>query len=98
MREKATGAIRTFALTADVSEAHQQIPSALCDWHLLGCQVDAGGRVYKNRVGTFGVASASYNWSRVSSALGGLSQHLVGERGQTWHMLVADDYHLDVGW
>ena len=28
MREKATGAIRTFALTADVSEAHRQIPRA----------------------------------------------------------------------
>ena len=37
MREKATGGICTFALTADVSEAHQQIPSAKCAWHLLGC-------------------------------------------------------------
>ena len=32
----------TFALTADVSEAHRQIPFHPSDWHLLGCQVKEG--------------------------------------------------------
>ena len=50
----------TFALTADASEAHRQIPIHPCDWHCLGCQVQAGGDVYINTVGTFGVAFASY--------------------------------------
>ena len=39
MREKSRVHVPTFALTADVSEAHRQIPIAEQDWHLLGCQV-----------------------------------------------------------
>ena len=39
--------------------------------------------MFINTVGTFGVASASYSWSRASSS------------AHTWHMLVADDLHLD---
>ena len=50
-----------------------------------------------NTVGTFGVASASYYWSRVAGALGRLSQYLAGDRVSTWHMLVADDFHLEAG-
>ena len=43
-----------------------------------------------------GVASASYCWSRMSSSLGPSSQDLAGNRANTWHMLVADDFHLEV--
>ena len=50
-----------------------------------------------NTVGSFGVASASYHWSRVGSALGRLTQYLAGDTAQTWHLLVADDFHLDAG-
>ena len=70
MREKSRGGVPTFALTADVSEAHRQIPIAEQGWHLLGCQVVRGGSVFINTVGTFGVASASCYWSRVASAIG----------------------------
>ena len=97
MREKATLGVRTFALTADVKEAHRQVPIHPRDWHLLGCSVEAGADVYINTVGTFGVASASYYWSRVSSALGRLSQYLAAASAHTWHMVVADDYHLEAG-
>ena len=48
-----------------------------------------------NKVGTFGVASASYYWSRVAAAVGRLFQYIVGHEARTWHLLVADDYHLD---
>ena len=95
MREKSRVGVPTFALTADVSEAHRQIPIAEQDWHLLGCQVVPGGSVFLNTVGTFGAASASYCWSRVASAIGRLAQCLAGSSAHTWHMLVADDYHLD---
>ena len=60
MREKVGGGLPTFALTADVKEAHRQIPVAACDWHFRGCQVTPSEEVYVNTVGTFGVASASY--------------------------------------
>ena len=75
--------------------AHRQIPVAECDWRLLGCQVKVGGPVYINKVGTFGIASVSYWWSRVAAALGRLSQYLVGPSATTW--LVADDFHLEAG-
>ena len=97
MREKARQGISTFALTADVSEAHRQIPVHPQDWHLLGCQVTPGADVYVNTVGTFGVSSASYYWGRVASAIGRLAQYIAGDTAQTWHMLVADDYHLEAG-
>ena len=97
MREKALQAIPTFALTADVSEAHRQIPVHPRDWHLLGCQVKPEADFYIKTVGTFGVASASYYWGRVASALGRLTQYLAADSAQTWHMVVADDYHLEAG-
>ena len=76
MSEKSKTGEPTFALTADVTEAHRQIPIAEQDWHLLGCQVQPGGEIFVNTVGTFGVASASYYWSRVGSAIGRLCQYL----------------------
>ena len=42
MREKARVGERTFALTADVSEAQRQVPIAECDWCMQGCQVQPG--------------------------------------------------------
>ena len=92
MREKARINELTFALTADVTEAHRQVPIHPDDWHLFGCQVIAGGEVFINKAGTFGVASASYYWSRVVAAVGRLAQYSFGTSATTWHMLVADDY------
>ena len=60
-----------------------------------GCQVEVGGDVFINKVGTFGVASASYYWSRAASALGRLTQYITGRTANTWHQLVADDFHLE---
>ena len=97
MREKAKVDELTFALSADVTEAHRQVPIHPDDWHLLGCQVILGGDVFVNTVGTFGVASASYYWSRVAAAVGRLAQYLAGFSCTTWHMLVADDYFLECG-
>ena len=65
------------------------------DWHLLGCQNEVGGDVYVNKVGTFGVASASYYWSRAALANGRLTQYFTGRSVNTWHQLVADDFHLE---
>ena len=50
-----------------------------------------------NTVGTFGVASASYYWSRVATAIGRLCQYIPASSANTWHLLVADDYHLEAG-
>ena len=70
MREKARVGELTFGLTADIKEAHRQIPIHPSDWHMLGSQLEPEGEVFINTVGTFGISSASYWWSRVSTAMG----------------------------
>ena len=97
MKEKAELGQPTFALTADVSGAHQQVPVHLSDWRFLGCQIAKGSTVYVNTVGTFGITSASYYWNRVGAAIGRISQYAVRDSAATWHMLVAGDYHLEAG-
>ena len=97
MREKAKVDELTFALSADLTEAHCQVPIHPDDWHYLGCQVIPRGDVFVNTVGTFGIASASYYWSRVAGAIGRLLQYLSGHTSTSWHMLVADDYQLESG-
>ena len=94
-REKAKRGETTFALTADVKEAHRQIPVARGDWRLLGCRVRSCTYVYINTVGTFGASSASYCWSRIGSGIGSLMQYIVGQSATTWIMSVADEYHLE---
>ena len=89
MRVKSKTGQKTFALSADVSEAHRQVPIAESEWYL---QIQPASTVYVKKVGTFGVASARYRWSRVASATGRLAQYLVGDASHTWHMLVADDF------
>ena len=95
MREKAKRGETTFALTADVKEAHRQIPIAEEDWRLLGCRVRPATVVYIHTVGTFGISSASYYWSRIGSGIVRLVQYVVGNSAVTWIMLVADDFHLE---
>ena len=75
MREKARSGKRTFSHTAVVAVAHQQVPIDPRAWHLLRCQVKAEGDVFINTVG-FGVASASYCWSRVAASTGRITQYL----------------------
>ena len=70
VREKAKLDELTLALTADVKEAHRQVPIHPDDWHYLGFQLVPDRDVFINTVGTFGIASASYYWSRVAAAVG----------------------------
>ena len=53
--------------------------------------------MYINKVGTFGVASASYYWSRVASAIDRFAQYLMSKNATTWNKLIADDYHIEAG-
>ena len=98
MREKSSRGLSTFALTADVKEAHRQIPIDPRDWHLLGCQVERGADVFVNTVGTFGITSASYYWSRVSSAVGRLTSiwHRIKLRLGMWLSLTTSTWRQGV--
>ena len=74
---------------SSVKEAHRQIPIDPRDWHMFGCQLERGADVFINTVGTLGITSASYYWSRVASAIGRLTQYLAADRAETWQMVVS---------
>ena len=74
MKEKAELGQRTFALTADVSEVHWQVPVHPSDRRFLGCQFAKVSTVYVNTVGTY----------RVGAAIGRISQYVVGDSRSWW--------------
>ena len=66
LREKSKLGELTFALSAEVSEAHRQVSIHPQDWPYLGCQVNEGSEVFIHTVGTFGVVllvpGCGINW------------------------------------
>ena len=60
-----------FAITADVSAAHRLALIRERDWFLIACRAEEGSpTVFVNKVGTFGVSSASLWWSRLFGIIG----------------------------
>ena len=94
LRQMATLGLLFFALALDVSTAHRLIPIAEEDWPNLACQVRKGGKIYVNKVGTFGVASASYWWGRFAAALLRLLFYFAGEEAPFWGLVYAADFLL----
>ena len=81
MREKVQTSHHTFVLIADAAEIHRHVQMDRRDWHLFGCQVAPRGRLRPH--------------CRIASALRRLSHDLVGHLAETWHMIMADDCHLE---
>ena len=81
-----------FGLTGDVSRAHRLVKVAEEDWGLQACRtgVGPGESVWLNKVGTFGVSSASYHWSRLTGGLGRSAQYLLGKI-ELMHLVYVDD-------
>jgi len=93
-----SSSIPFFALTADVKEAHRQVRVAPQDVPLQACQLEPGGDVYLNLVGTYGVASAGYWWGRLGAALSRLVYATLGGGDLLlWLLLFADDWLLFSG-
>ena len=86
-----------FLLVYDFSSAHRLIPVRMEDWGYQTCRlkgdVNEKGEemVWVNTVGTFGVSSAAYWWSRAGGALVRVSHHLLGQQLGLWHCLFSDD-------
>ena len=60
-----------FGISADVSSAHRLVPIRRADWPKLGCRARSNDRVvWLNTVGTFGISSAAYWWSRLFGCVG----------------------------
>ena len=84
--------IPLFSLVGDISKAHRRFLHAPEERGLLACKVsEDDDMLYVNNVGTFGVASASYWWTRISGAGLRLVHELLGRKHAGELLLYADD-------
>ena len=74
------------SLVVDVSKAHRRVPVDERDWGLLACSESPRPRdpallatwpILVNKVGTYGVASASWQWARAASLYQRLVYYIV---------------------
>ena len=83
-----------FCLSADIAQAHRCVLIRRADWARLSCRSSAESRtLWLNCVGTFGVSSAAYWWTRLFGCVGRWVLRILGRR---WSMQLAyvDDLHL----
>ena len=81
-----------FSLIGDFGKAHRRFKYRRDEQGFLGCVVSEEDKwVYVNRVGTFGITSTPYWWSRISGALLRLAYYLVEPRVLLDLLLYADD-------
>ncbi len=86
-----------IGLTVDVKEAHRMVAIRPDDWPLQACQVEPGGDIFLNRVGTYGISSAAYWWGRLAAAMHRTILSILGKNFGPWALLFADDWDLAAG-
>ena len=59
MRERVSAGAKSIAIMGDVSKAHRRVKIREQDWGFQACQLEPG-KIWINKVGTYGVTSASY--------------------------------------
>ena len=83
-------------LVFDASKAHRRVPVALADWVLQACSLrpppGPEDIIWFNTVGTYGVGSAAYWWSRPSSLMVRLMHYVLSPVGLRWAFRCADDF------
>lgn len=81
-----------FSVIGDIGKAHRRFKYDKREHGFLACRVsEEDGFVYVNRVGTFGIASTPYWWSRISGACLRLVHYLTGPSVPLELLLYADD-------
>ena len=81
-----------FSLVGDISKAHRRFLHDPSEHGLLACRVRSSDKhIYINKVGTFGVASASYWWGRIAGAGIRLVHELLGPEMPIEMLIFADD-------
>ena len=87
---------KLFALVFDVSKAHRRVPVSPGDWGYQACAIEDPQDIWLNTVGTFGVGSISYWWSRVGACIVRLLYYVLGDADSAlrWCLLFADDLKL----
>ena len=90
-----------FSIAADISKAHRRVKHRKADWGLLACRSKPcvpgeADVIWINKVGTFGIGSIAYYWSRLAACLGRLVSRLWGNEC-AWQFIFADDLHINAG-
>ena len=81
-----------FSLVGDISKTHRRFLHAPEERGLLACRIDEeDDYIYVNRVGTFGLACASYWWSRIAGSGIRLIHELLGPQMPIELLIFADD-------
>ncbi len=87
---------RTLGITADVRDAHREIPVREADWKFQVCRAHPPpSSCYYLRCGVFGIASAAYWWGRLAAGLLRVLHHLGDPTLEGWLLLVADDFKIE---
>eukprot|EP00435_Cladocopium_sp_Y103_P027253 s3393_g6.t1 len=82
-----------FCVSADIRAAHRLVKVRRKDWPYMCCKADSSAStVWVNCVGTFGISSAPYWWSKLFSLVGRFVGHVMGA---LWflHLVYVDDLH-----
>ena len=82
---------RRLAMAYDYKGAHRLIPIHPSDWGLQAFRLDETDKVYVSCVGTFGVASAAFWWSRLAGTLQRVMWRFLPCNDPLYALLYADD-------
>ena len=85
----------TFCITGDVTAAHRLFLVREADWPLLCCRVHSDSPVvWYNKVGTFGISSSAFLWSRLFGIIGRCSARFLLTLW-FYHLVFVDDVHAN---
>eukprot|EP00435_Cladocopium_sp_Y103_P066172 s60_g28.t1 len=93
VRESVESREAPFCVSADIKAAHRLVKIRRRDWPYMCCRADTASQtVWVNKVGTFGISSAPYWWSKLFSLVGRFVGYLMMN---SWflHLVYVDDLH-----
>jgi hypothetical protein len=98
LHEMSRDGLAHFALPVDMSKAHRRTHMREQDWGYQACQVSlVPDTVFLNKVGTFGISSASYWWSRLLACIIRAQHYCLSKRFMTWILTYVDDIWMTAG-
>ena len=88
---KEAAPLKKLLVAFDIKAAHRLIPVQEQDWGLQAFRLDKEEEIYVNRVGTFGITTASFWWGRVASTLFRTYHRVLPRDALIYLLLFADD-------
>ena len=83
--------LKKLLVAFDIKAAHRLIPVQEQDWGLQAFRLDKEEEIYVNRVGTFGITTASFWWGRAAATLFRTYRRVLPRDSLVYLLLFADD-------